>query len=73
MVNNDNRFFFDQNRLKLVMSKILSNAIKHSPEYSTITVRTNLEKHENNNELWPCWNLMITVIDNGPGFIEEQL
>ena len=72
IVNNDSRFFFDKNRLKLVLSKILSNAIKHSPEYSTVSVRTNLEKHENNTELWPCWNLVVTVIDNGPGFVEEQ-
>ena len=73
ILENANKFFFDKNQLKLVLLKILSNAIKHSPEYTTINMKINFEKHETYTDLWPCWNLIVTVTDSGKGFTESQL
>ena len=70
ILENANKFFFDKNQLKLVLIKILSNAIKHSPEYTTINMKINFEKHETYTDLWPCWNLIVTVTDSGRGFTE---
>ena len=70
ILENANKFFFDKNQLKLVLIKILSNAIKHSPEYTTINMKINFEKHETYTDLWPCWNLIVTATDSGRGFTE---
>ncbi len=53
----------DKERLKLAIGNIVDNAIKYSPEGSTITLQ--LAEHET--------TVSMTVKDNGPGIEEEHL
>jgi len=45
------------------VDNILGNALKHSPEHSTITISTKIEHH----------NLLVQIEDQGPGIDEQSL
>ena len=53
--------------MKQVLCKLLDNAIKFSPPYSTILVSAKLEKTEGTKDGWPIWYLDVSVRDHGPG------
>ena len=53
--------------MKQVLCKLLDNAIKYSPPYSTVVVGAKLEKTDRNKLGWPFWNLDVSVKDQGPG------
>jgi two-component system phosphate regulon sensor histidine kinase PhoR len=53
----------DKDRLRLAIGNIIDNAIKHSPESTTIVVRLAEQDH----------SVTISVSDNGPGIEAEHL
>jgi len=53
----------DRDRIFYVLSNIIGNAIKFTPEGGTITVRTERQRGE----------LLIIVVDTGPGIPSEEL
>lgn len=58
---------FDPDKLEKIVSNLLSNAFKYTPEHGVITFKIESIR-ENNQSL-----LTITVSDTGPGMTEEQL
>lgn len=58
---------FDPDKVEKIVSNLLSNAFKYTPEHGVITLKA--ERIGENDESW----LSITVSDTGPGMTEEQL
>ena len=56
---------FDKNKCTIVITNLLSNALKHSPEKSSITVTSELNKDSN--------TVRITVSDEGVGVKQEEI
>lgn len=52
----------DATALQTLLSNVLGNAIKYTPEYGKIEIRTDCDKH----------NVTIEISDNGPGIAPEQ-
>src|SRR5699024_10978236 len=50
---------FDKEKCVVILSNLLVNAIKHSPERSVVTIRTELSDNRQ--------NVRISVSDQGPG------
>jgi CheY-like chemotaxis protein len=61
----------DDQRLAQVITNLLSNAGKFTPENGTITLNTKLLKNENENKNNIC-EIQFEVIDTGVGISEEQ-
>jgi signal transduction histidine kinase len=57
------RVELDRERFFQVLSNLIGNAIKFTPEGGTITVRTELQRNE----------LLFTVSDSGPGIAPAEL
>ena len=67
-VNTDNeigKLSFDKNKCTIVLTNLLSNALKHSPENTSITVTSQLNKEEN--------TVKVTVSDQGAGIKDEDI
>ncbi len=58
---------FDPDKVEKIVSNLLSNAFKYTPEHGVITLK--VESVRENDESW----LTITISDTGPGMTEEQL
>lgn len=67
-VNTDNeigKLSFDKNKCTIVITNLLSNALKHSPENTSITVTSQLNKERN--------TVKVTVSDQGTGIKDEEI
>lgn len=63
----DLNILFDPDKLEKIVSNLLSNAFKYTPEHGVITLKIETIR-ENHDPL-----LSLTVSDTGPGMTEEQL
>ena len=55
--------FFDKDKLEKIVSNLLTNAFKYTPEQGTVSVNVNIEDNR----------LRIAVEDNGPGIPKKEL
>lgn len=68
IINKDydiNEFAFDKNKCTIILTNLLSNALKHSPENSTITVSSQINREKN--------TIRITVTDEGKGIKSDEI
>lgn len=60
--------YFDRNKLEQVLTNILSNAFKFTPEKGTVSIKVSCESPEHSEGF-----LQISISDTGAGIPEEQL
>ncbi len=66
LVNEENHFYFDADIIEKILTNLLSNAFKFTPDGGSIIVNLHLPERERN-------YLVLEVEDNGTGIPEEKL
>lgn len=55
---------FDKHMMETMVSNLISNAVKYTPEQGTVSLKINLSEQQN--------EVRIIIVDNGPGISEQQ-
>ncbi len=59
--------YFDEDIVEKIVSNLVSNAFKFTPENGHIQLNVSLENIQNNDNLVTSGTMVIDIIDNGPG------